>query len=96
VGSGYFAMSSLPLARLVERVTKTLGEKRLTRSVFLHVAKAFDKGSVYDLVYKLTVLNFPLIPGVKIISSYLRGRRPPSKQLLPLGVACGLTWRRVD
>ena len=52
-------MSSLPLARLVERVTKTLGEKRLTGSVFLHVAKAFDNVSVYDLVYKLTFLNFP-------------------------------------
>jgi hypothetical protein len=32
----------LRLARLVKRITKNFGEKRLTGAVFLEVAKAFD------------------------------------------------------
>jgi len=32
----------LQLARLVERITRNFGEKRLTGAVFLDVAKAFD------------------------------------------------------
>jgi len=32
----------LLLARLIERITKNVGEKRLIRAVFLDVAKAFD------------------------------------------------------
>ena len=34
--------TSLQLARLVERITRNFGEKRLTSAVFLDVAKAFD------------------------------------------------------
>jgi hypothetical protein len=34
--------TSLKLARLVERITRNFGEKRLTGAVFLDVAKAFD------------------------------------------------------
>jgi hypothetical protein len=32
----------LQLARLVERIIRNFGEKRLTGAVFLDVAKAFD------------------------------------------------------
>jgi hypothetical protein len=32
----------LQLARLVERITRNFGEKRLTGALFLDVAKAFD------------------------------------------------------
>jgi hypothetical protein len=34
--------TSLQLARLVERITRNFGEKRLTGAIFLDVAKAFD------------------------------------------------------
>ena len=34
--------TSLQLARLVERITRNFGEKRLTETVFLDVAKTFD------------------------------------------------------
>jgi hypothetical protein len=49
----------LHLARLVERITRNFGEKRLTVSVFLDVAKAFDNFWMDGLLYKLTLLNFP-------------------------------------
>jgi hypothetical protein len=62
----------LQLVRLVERVTRNFGEKRLTGAVFLDVAKAFDTVWVDGLVYKLTVLNFPSYL-VRIITSYLSG-----------------------
>jgi hypothetical protein len=65
--------TSLQLARLVERVTRNSGEKRLTGAVFLDVAKAFDTVWVDGLVYKLTVVNFPSYL-VRIIASYLSGR----------------------
>ena len=65
--------TSLQLARLVERVTRCFGEKRLTGAVFLDVAKAFDTVSVEVLLFKLTALNFPSYL-VKTISSYLHNR----------------------
>jgi hypothetical protein len=34
--------TSLQLARLVERITRNNGEKRLTGAIFLDAAKAFD------------------------------------------------------
>jgi hypothetical protein len=34
--------TSLQLARLVEKITRNFGEKRLRGTVFLDVAKAFD------------------------------------------------------
>ena len=65
--------TSLQLARLVERITRNFGEKRLTGAVFLDVAKAFDTVWIDGLLYKLTLLNFPSYI-VHTISSYLRGR----------------------
>jgi hypothetical protein len=49
----------LQLARLVERITRNSGEKRLTGTVFLNVAKAFDTIWINGLLYKLMLLNFP-------------------------------------
>jgi hypothetical protein len=43
--------TSLQLARLVERVTRNFGEKRLTGAVFLDVAKAVDTVWVVGFVY---------------------------------------------
>ena len=51
--------TSLQLARLVERITRNFGEKRLTGAVFLDVAKAFDTVWINGLLYKLTLLNLP-------------------------------------
>jgi hypothetical protein len=65
--------TSLQLARLVERITRNFGEKRLTGAVFLDVAKAFDTVWIDGLLYKLTLLNFPSYI-VHTIASYLRGR----------------------
>jgi len=66
--------TSLQLTRLVERITRKFGGKRLTGAVFLDVAKAFDTVWIDGLLYKLTLLNFPSYL-VHTISSYLRGRR---------------------
>jgi hypothetical protein len=57
--------TALQLARLVERVSRNFGEKRLTGAVFLDVAKAFDTVWVAGFLYKLTNLPYP---------SYLNGR----------------------
>jgi len=65
--------TSLQLARLVERITRNFGEKRLTGAVFLDVAKAFDTVWIDGLLYKLTLLNFPSYI-VNTISSYLKDR----------------------
>jgi hypothetical protein len=65
--------TELQLARLVERVFRNFGEKRLTGAVFLDVAKSFDTVWVAGLLYKLTNLHF-LSYLVKVISSYLNGR----------------------
>jgi hypothetical protein len=65
--------TSLQLARLVERVTRNFGEKRLRGATFLDVAKAFDTVRVDGLLFKLTALNFPSYL-VKIVSSYLHNR----------------------
>jgi hypothetical protein len=62
----------LQLARLVE-ITRNFGEKRLTGAVFLDVAKAFDTVWIDDLLYKLTLFNFPSYI-VNTISFYLRNR----------------------
>jgi hypothetical protein len=65
--------TSLQLARLLERITRHFGEKRLTGAVFLDVAKAFDTVWIDGLLYKPTLLNFPSNI-VHTISSYLRDR----------------------
>jgi hypothetical protein len=43
--------TSLQLARLVERITRNFGEKRLTGAVFLKIAKAFDTVWIDGLLY---------------------------------------------
>jgi hypothetical protein len=63
----------LQLARLVERITRNFGEKRLTGAVFFDVAKAFGTVWIDGLLYKLKIFNFPSYI-VHTISSYLRGR----------------------
>jgi hypothetical protein len=40
-------------------VSRNFGEKRLTGVVVLDVAMALDTVWVDDILYKLTVLNFP-------------------------------------
>jgi len=50
---------SLQLARLLERITRDFGEKRLTGAVFLGVIKTFDTVWIDGLLYRLTFLNFP-------------------------------------
>jgi hypothetical protein len=65
--------TSLQLVRLVEKITRNFGEKRLTGVVFLDVAKAFDTVWIDGLLYKLTLLNFPSYIA-QTISPYLLGR----------------------
>jgi len=65
--------TSLQLARLVERITRNFGEKRLTGAVHLDVAKAFDTIWIDGLLYKLMLLKFPSYI-VDTISSYLKDR----------------------
>ena len=89
--------TSLQLARLVERITRNFGEKRLTDAVFLDVAKAFDTVWIDGLLYKLTLLHFPSYI-VHIISSYSgvgRSKRP-SRRPRHLVEACGLGCLSVD
>jgi hypothetical protein len=61
------------MTRLVERVTRNLGEKRLTGAVFVDVTKAFDTVCIDGILYKLTLLNLPSYI-VHTISSYLKDR----------------------
>jgi len=63
----------LELARFVEKITRNIGEKRLTGAFFLDVAKAFDTIWIDGLLHKLTLLNFTSYI-VHTISSYLRDR----------------------
>jgi hypothetical protein len=65
--------TSLQLPRLVERVTRKFGEKRLTGAVFLYVSNAFDNVLVVGLLFKLMVFKFPSYV-VKTIPSYLHNR----------------------
>jgi hypothetical protein len=88
--------TSFQLTRLVERITRNFGEKRLTGAVFLDVAKAFDTVWIDGLLYKLTRLNFPSYI-VHTISLYLRGRTfeasfqtaTSSRRVMRAGVAKG-------
>jgi hypothetical protein len=88
--------TSLQLARLVEKITRNFGEKRLTGAVFLDVAKAFDTVWIDGILYKLTLLNFPSYI-VLTISSYLKERTfevslqtaTPSRRIMRAGVSQG-------
>ena len=64
--------TSLQLDRLVKKITRNFGEKRLTVAVFVDVAYAFDTVWIDRLLYKRTHLNFPSYI-VHTNSSYLRG-----------------------
>jgi hypothetical protein len=66
--------TSLQLARLFERITRNFGDRRLTDTVFLDVAKPFDTVWFDGLLFKLTLLIFPSYI-VHTISSYLRSRK---------------------
>jgi hypothetical protein len=63
----------LQLAPIVERINMNFDEKRLTGTVFLDVAKAFDIFWTDGLLYKLTLLNFPSHI-IHTISLYLQNR----------------------
>jgi hypothetical protein len=65
--------TSLQLARLEERITRNIDEKKLTGAVSLDVAKVFDIVCIDGLLYNLTILHFPSYL-VHINSSYIRGR----------------------
>ena len=87
--------TTLQLARLVERVLRNFGEKRLTGAVFLDVAKVFNSVWIEGLLYKLILLEFPSYL-VKIIS-YLTSRTfvasfrnaTSSRRFMRAGVAQG-------
>jgi len=66
--------TSLQLARLVERITRNFGKKRIRGAVLLDVVKAFDTVWIDGLLYKLTLLNFPSYI-VHTISLYIRCRK---------------------
>jgi hypothetical protein len=51
--------TSLQLVRLVERITRNFGVKRLTGTVFLDVAKDIETVWMDGFLYKLTLPNFP-------------------------------------
>jgi hypothetical protein len=88
--------TSLQLDRLVERITRNFGEKKLTGAGFLDEAKAFDTVLIDGLLYKFTLFNFPPYI-VHTISSYLRGQTfeasfqtaTPSRRRIRAGVANG-------
>jgi hypothetical protein len=61
------------LDRLVERIARNFGEKRLTGYVFLDVAKVFVSVLIDGLLYKLSVRNL-LSYLFHAISPYPRGR----------------------
>jgi hypothetical protein len=83
--------TSLQLVRLVERITRNFGEKKLTSAVFLDVANAFDSVWIDGLLYNLTIRNFPSYL-VHNISSYLRDRtfEPSLQTARHLVAACWL------
>jgi hypothetical protein len=51
--------TSLQLARLVERITRSFSENLLTYAVFLDAPKAAHTVRIHGLIYKLTIPNFP-------------------------------------
>jgi hypothetical protein len=65
--------TALQLARLVERVNRNFGERRLTGAVFQDVAKAYETVWIEGLFHKLTIFNLPSCL-VKTLSSYLHHR----------------------
>jgi hypothetical protein len=67
------------------------GGKRLKGAIFLDVAKTFETVSIDDLIYKLTLLNFPSYIVHTISSTSGAGRsKLPSRRPRHLVAACGL------
>jgi hypothetical protein len=89
--------TSLQVARLVERITRNFGEKRLTGGTFLDVAKAFDTVWIDGLLYKLILLYFPSYI-VHTIAPYLRGRTFEASFQTATSFRRGMraVWLRVD
>ena len=83
--------TSLQLARLVERTTRNLGEKRVPGAGFIDVDEDSDNVWIDGLIYKLTLLNFPSHPTSGVGRSKCPSRRPRHTVQ-----ACGLGWLRVD
>jgi hypothetical protein len=71
--------------------TTELWRKEANSAVFFDVTKTFDTVWLDDLLYKLTLLNFPSYI-VHTISSYLRDRtfEPSFRRPRHLVEACGL------
>jgi hypothetical protein len=87
--------TSLQLDRLVEKIARNFGEKRLTGVVFLDVAKAFDTVWIDGLLYKLTLLNLPSYLVHKSHPTYGVGRsNRPSRRPHHHVQECGLGWHR--
>jgi hypothetical protein len=86
--------TSLQLVRLVERITRNFGEKRLTGAVFLELAKAFDTEWIDGLLSKLTILNLPSYL-VHTISSYLWGRTFEASFMMATS-SCHVMWAGVE
>jgi hypothetical protein len=84
--------NSLQLARLVKRVTRNFGEKRLKCALFLDVDKAFDAVWVNVLLFKLTVHNFSSHIWLKpyLLTFTTERSRRTSKRPHPPVVSCGL------
>ena len=61
----------MQLARVVERITRNFGERRLSDTVFLDVDKSFDTVWIDGLIYTLMFLIFSSCI-VQTISSYVR------------------------
>jgi hypothetical protein len=86
----------LQLARLVERINRNFGVKRLNFAVLPDVDKAFDTVWIDGLLYKLTLLNFPSYI-VHTIQSYPKYRTfeasfqtvTSSRRIMPVVVAQG-------
>ena len=89
--------TQLQLARLVERVSRNFGEKRLTGVVFLDVVMACDTVWVDGLIYKLTILNTLCTLSQPFLPTCMAGcSKRFSNQPHPLVVACGMAWLRVE
>jgi hypothetical protein len=81
----------LQLDRLVERITRNFGEKRLTGAVILDVDKAFDTVWIDGLLYTLTFLNVPSYIDYKSHPTSGIGRsNRSSRRPRHLVEACGL------
>jgi len=87
-------ITSMQMARLVERITRNFYEKRLTGEVFLDVPKALDTVWIDGLPYKLTLLNFPSY--IVHPTSGIRRSKRHTRRTRHLVEACALGKLGVD